>query len=441
LKLLNLLPSYLKKQVEHRPGLVNIIDNIGWLFFDKILRMGVGLLVGVWLARYLGPDQFGQLNYAIAFVGILSAVAGLGLNGIVVRDIVRKPEEARITLGTAFVLQVSGGILSVAITIGLINWLRSDDALTRTLVFVLSLSLLFRPTEVVKYWFEAQVQSRYTVWVENGAFAIASVVRIAMIIHQAPLLAFVWISLVEAVLVAIGLIAVYSMKNDLHGTLTPSLSRAKQLLNDCWPLIFSSLAVSIYLRIDQIMLAEMVGDREVGVYAAAVRLSEIWYFVPMIIVASVLPSIVSARTNNPQLYEERLQRLYDILVILAFSIAIPVTIFADVIIVGLFGREYLEAGSVLSINVWAGIFVFLGTACGAYTTSENLSRFSLVQNSFGMLTNISLNLILIPQLGSKGAAIATLISYAAATFSALAFSRTRRNGQSMLRALNIFRRI
>ncbi len=408
---------------------------------DKIVRLGLGLLVGVWLARYLGPDQFGQFSYAVAFVGLFGALASLGLNGIVVRDIVRSPETADTTLGTAFVLQGFGALISVTLIIGAINLLRPDDTLTKTMVAVLGLSLIFKLTEVVKYWFESQVQSRYPILVENGTFAIFATVKIVMILQQAPLLAFVWMVLAESVVVAIALLALYSHRRGSLTALTPSLSRAKSLLIDCWPLAFSSLAVSIYLRVDQIMLAEMVGVHEVGIYSAAVRLSELWYFVPMIIVASVFPSIVSTRNDNPLLYEDRLQQLYDFLVILSLAIAIPVTIFADTIVAVLFGVAYVDAGSILSINIWAGVFVFLGTACGAYTNSENLARYSLLQTTCGMLANIALNLALIPQWGAKGAAVATLVSYAAATFAVLAFSRTRRNGLSMLRALNIFRRI
>ena len=164
--LFRLLPAFIKRnRTTFRT--YKILDNIAWLFLDNILRMGVGLLIGVWVARYLGPEQFGQLNFAMAFVGIFGAVAGLGLNGIVVRDIVREPETANITLGTAFVLQASGGVFAVALIIGTMAWLRPDDTLTKTLVAIFGLGLIFKSTEVVKYWFESQVQSRYTVWIET----------------------------------------------------------------------------------------------------------------------------------------------------------------------------------------------------------------------------------------------------------------------------------
>lgn len=402
--------------------------------------MGVGLLVGVWLARYLGPEQFGQFNYALAFVLIFGAVAGLGLNGIVVRDIVREPATSSTTLGTAFLLQFIGGLIAVALVVGTIAWLRPDDSLTKTMVAILGMGLVFKSTDVVKYWFESQLQSRYTVWVENGVFIIMAIVKVVMILLQAPLLAFVWLTLAEAVLVGGGLLLIYANRGGQLGTWRPDISRAKRLLADCWPLIFSSLAVTIYLRIDQIMLAEMVDDHAVGVYSAAVRISEIWYFIPMAIVGSILPSVINAKNTSQAIYEDRLQKLYDLLVLLALAIAIPMTVLSDNIVVALYGKAYIDAGTILSINIWAGVFVFLGTACGVYTNIENLPRYSLIQTFLGMLTNIILNILMIPIWGMEGAAIATVISYAVAAFSALLFLRTRRNGFLMLRSLNVFKR-
>lgn len=434
------LPAFARRRLEGRQNLQKVIGNTGWLFADKILRMGVGLLVGVWVARYLGTEQFGQLNYAIAFVGIFGAIAGMGLNGIVVRDIVRGHDDINTTLGTAFVLQVIGSMFSIALIIGAITFLHPDDTLTNSLVAILGISLVFKSTDVVKYWFESQVRSRYVVWIENGVFVIISGVKIYLILQQSSLIAFVWITLVEALLVAVGLLGIYSKKGGHLSAWKPSLVRAKSLLSDCWPLIFSSLAVMIYLRIDQIMLAEMVGDHAVGIYAAAVRISEVWYFIPMSIAASILPSIIKAKQTTEAFYEEQLQKLYDLMVALALAIAIPMTFLSNLVVAALYGRAYLGAGTVLSINIWAGVFVFLGTACGVYTNIENLPRYSFFQTLLGMLVNITLNLVMIPLWGVNGAALATVISYAIATFSVLIFTRTRHNGLSMLRALNILRR-
>jgi O-antigen/teichoic acid export membrane protein len=424
--LLWLLPRFIRRKVDHRPGLVKVLDNIGWLFIDKVLRMGVGLLVGVWVARYLGPEQFGQINFAMAFVGLFGAIAGLGLNGIVVRDIVREPESANTTLGTAFVLEVFGSLVAITLIVGSMAWLRPEDTLTKTMVAIFGLGLVFKSTEVVKYWFESQVHSRYTVWVENGVFVIMVGVKVTMILRHAPLLAFVWTSLAESALVAVGLLAMYAKRGGRLSAWHPRIARAKSLLKDSWPLILSGLAVMIYMRIDQIMLGEMLGAKDVGNYAAAVKISEVWYFIPTVIASSTFPSIIEVKKHSKKLYYKRLQKLFNLMVLSSVMIALPMTFFSDWVVRLLYGSNFTQAGGILSINIWAGVFVFLGVASSNWLLAENLQNISFYRTAIGALINIVLNYLLIPQYGGEGAAFATLVSYGfAALFFDLLNKRTR----------------
>lgn len=378
--------------------------------------MGVGLIVGVWIARYLGPEKFGQLSFAIAFVGVLGVIAVLGLNDIVVRDIVREPDCADITLGTAFILRIFGGLLSVGLIIGTVIWLRPHDEMTRLMVAVLSLSLVFNSTEVVRYWFESQVQSRYAVWAENASFLVVAIIKVVLILNRAPLIAFVWAILIEAILVAIGLLTIYVQRGTRLRDWRPRIARAKTLLQDSWPLLLSGVAVMVYMRIDQIMLGEMIGHEAVGIYTAAVRISELWYFIPMIIVSSVFPSIIEAKKLSETVYMQRLQGLYDLMVLVALVVVIPMTFLSDWIIESLFGASYAEAGAVLAIHIWAGIFVGLGVASGKWYLIEEMSSYLFCRAIIGALINVGLNLLLIHEYGVKGAAMATLLSYFVAGF-------------------------
>ncbi|MDO8303202.1 MAG: flippase, partial [Sedimentisphaerales bacterium] len=360
--LVRLLPAPIRRRIEYRPGLVKIIDNIGWLFFDKILRMGVGLLVGVWIARYLGPEQFGQLNYAIAFVGLFGAIAGLGLNGIVVRDILRAPQSASITLSTAFILQAVAGLLAVSLVILTIAILKPDDEFTRNMVIILSVSLIFKATDAIKYWYEARVQSRHVVWIENGVFVLMAMFRVAMILTESSLMAFVWLTLVESILISIGLVSIYTSSSGFSELFQASISRAKTLMQDSWPLLLSAIAVTLYMRIDMIMLEEMSTSREVGIYAAATRISEIWYFLPAIIISSVSPSIISYHATDNNMYLYQLKRLYFMMTWLALGVSIPVSLLSEPIVGILFGKEFSDAAPVLAIHLWASVAVFLGMA-------------------------------------------------------------------------------
>lgn len=429
------LPAFIRRRIEHRPNLQKALANTGWLFADRILRMGMGLLVGVWVARYLGPEQFGLFNYASAFVALFGAIATLGLNGIVVRELVKQPEDTNTILGTAFTLQLIGGLLAFGVAVLTIGFVRPDDALAKLMVAVLGFVMVFKATEVVKYWFESQVHSKYTVWVENAMFLVFAGIKVVLILSHASLMCFVWAVLAEAVLVAAALLGVYVWRVSSLRKWQVQIERAKALLKDSWPLILSGLAVMVYMRIDQIMLGKMIGDEAVGIYSAAVRISEVWYFIPMAIVASVFPSIIEAKKQSEVLYYQRLQQLYNLMALLAFSVAVPMTFLSDWVIYVLFGSAYQQAGAVLAIHIWAGIFVFLGVASGNWLLLEGYQRDIFYRTLLGMVANIFLNILLIPIWGVQGAAIATVISYFIAVFSVLIKKETRIVAIMMIRAI------
>ena len=413
---MNLIPPYILSRIAHRPNLVKIVENIGWLFIDKILRMGVGLLVGVWVARYLGPEQFGLLNFATAFTGLFGAIAALGLQGIVVRDIVRDPESAHLTLGTAAVMQLVGGLVAYLLILGAIAYLRPDDALARGIIAILGAMMLLKASDIAVFWFESQVQSKYTVWVQNAAFLVFAAIKVVLILQQAPLVAFVWAMLAEAAVVALVSLVVMSQRGPAFTRLRVSAKRGKTLLKDSWPLILSAIAVTVYMKIDQIMLGQMIGDEAVGIFSAATRISEVWYFIPMAIVASVFPALLEAKKRSEAQYYARLQRLYDLMVVLSVAVALPMTFLATPIIVLLFGDAYLGAGTVLSIHIWASAFVFLGVASSNWFLAENRQVLSLQRTVMGAIANVALNLWLIPLYGAVGAAIATVLSQAVAAW-------------------------
>lgn len=407
MQLLSFIPAFVYRRIAHRPNLVKIVDNIGWLFIDKILRMGVGLFVGVWIARYLGPEQFGLLSFATAFVGLFGAIAGMGLQGIVVRDIVHDPTSKEETLGSAAIMQLIGGVFAYGLILATIFWLRPEDMLAKALVAILGSMMLFKASEVAVFWFESQVQSKYTVWVQNIAFLLFSAIKVALILNQAPLIAFAWATMVEALLVALLMFVILGMRGPRLRQLRVTIGRTRTLFKDSWPLLLSGIAIVIYMKIDQIMLGEMVGDEAVGIYSAAVRISEVWYFIPMMIVASVFPAILEAKKRSEALYYQRLQHLYDLMVWLSVGVALPMTFLSTPAVTLLYGEAYAESGLVLAIHIWAAVFVFLGVASGKWFLAENRQILCFQRAAIGAVVNVVLNLILIPGFGVIGAALAT----------------------------------
>jgi len=409
-RLLKFLPVKLRRNLEQRSGLINILNNITWLFFDKFIRLGVGLLVGVWIARYLGPEQFGLLSYALAFVALFSAVANLGLNAIVVRDLVQDSASTDTTMGTSFLLSVFGGLFAFCLSLLAISYARPDDELAKFIVVLLSLLMVFKATDVVRYWFESQVQSKYVVWMENGLFLVFAAIKIVLIVAEAPLLAFIWALFAEGLLVSTGLMIVYALQGGEIRAWRAQISRVKNLIKDSWPLILSGLAIMVYMRIDQIMLGQMLDDESVGIYSAAVKISEVWYFIPMTIVASVFPSIIEAKKQGEARYYQRLQKLSGLMLLLALAGAIPMTFLSAWITDLLFGNAYQLAGSVLAIHIWSGLFVFLGLASGEWFIIEGLQKYYFYRTILGAFVNIGLNFIMIPKFGIIGAAWATVVA-------------------------------
>ena len=393
-----------------------IVVNTGWLFVDRILRMGVGLFVGVWVARYLGVQQFGVFNYATAFVALFSTLSTLGLDAIVVRSIVREPEKRAEILGTAFWLKLFGGVVALVLAVSSIILLRRDEQLTISLVAILSSVGIFQAFDTIDLWFQSQVQSKYTVIAKNTAFVITALVKVALISFHAPLIAFAWAGLGEVSLGAIGLIISYRVRGYSPWLWSWNLRLAKTLLKESWPLILSGLTIMIYMRIDQIMLGQMIGDKAVGLYSAATRISEVWYFIPMAIASSVSPAIYAAKEVSEALYYQRIEKFLRLLSWLAIVVAVPMSFLSGTIITLLFGKSYEASAAILAIHIWASIFVFMGVGTSCWFIAEGLTQFALRRTIIGAVTNVFLNMFLIPAYGGVGAAIATVISQAFATF-------------------------
>jgi PST family polysaccharide transporter len=387
-----------------------IIQNIAWLFFDRTVRMGVGLFVGVWVARYLGVQQFGIFNYATAFVSLFNPLTTLGLDALVIRSIVREPELKDEILGTTFWLKLCGAIVCLLLTVGSIFVLRQDDQLTVGLVAILATAGILNAFDTIDFWFQSQVQSKYTVVARNTAFVIIALIKVVLIKIHAPLVAFAWATLGEVALGATGLIIAYRFKG--YSILWRwSLSLAKTLLTESWPLILSGLTIMIYVRIDQIMLGQMVGDEAVGLYSAATRISEVWYFIPTAISSSVAPSIYAAKQVSEELYYQRIKKLIRLLVMISLVVAVPMSFLSTTIITLLFGNGYAAAGSILGIHIWAAVFVFMGVASGSWFIAEGLTQLAFRRTLMGAVVNVILNWLLIPAYAGVGAAVATVISY------------------------------
>jgi len=390
-------------------------ENTSWLFAEKILRMIVGLFVSVWVARYLGPEQFGLFSYAQSFVGLFVAIAGLGLDGIIVRELVKDESKRDALLGTAFKLKLIGALLALIALAIAVN-LSQQDSLTTLLIFIIASATVFQSFNVIDSHFQAKVLSKYIVYANIISLLISSIVKIWLILNDAPLLYFAYSILFDSFILMCGFLYFYRYKRYFISQWFFDKKLARSLLKDSWPLILSGLVIAVYMKIDQIMIKEMLSVEALGQYAAAVRISEAWYFIPTVIASSLFPAIINAKKHSEALYYARLQKLYDLMVWMAIAVALPMTFLSDWVVNLFYGEQYNQAGSVLIIHIWAGVFVFLGVASGKWFTSENLQILAFWRTFYGMVANVLLNFWLIPKYGVQGAAIATLVANLIAAF-------------------------
>jgi PST family polysaccharide transporter len=434
--------SLWREWLQARPNFRKALNNASYLFADRVARIVVGVFVGVWMARYLGPEGFGLYSFALAFVYLLNPLTTLGLDSIVVRELVREPASGPETLGTAWLLRLLGSTAALILCNVAIGLLRPEDALLRSLVAVVSVGPLFQTVDTIDLWFQSRLQAGRSVAAKGTAFAIAAASKIVLILAEAPVIAFAVIGVVELGLSAAAVGVAYAASGHEITTWRVNWARGRNLLRLSWPLAVSSMAIVTYMKIDQVMLGEMLGARAVGIYAAATRVSELWYFIPMGIASSAFPLLVEVRARDVALYDRRMQELFDGMAALAYAIAIPLALLAPWVIDVLYGPQFGDAGAVLAIHTWASVFVFLGVGQMPWDAAEGLTRLAMVRTLMGAVTKIGLNLVLIERFGLRGAAVATLLSYAcSAWLGNLSHRKTRGIFLQQSRALFVVRRL
>lgn len=384
--------------------------NMSWMFGGQMFSLLISFFISAWIARYLGPENYGILNYSIAFVGLFGFIASLGVDGILNRELIQTPEKRDELLGTSFYLKLIGGVIAFSLAVlGVIFFQTSP--LIKLLVILFSFSFILQSINVISTYFNAEVKSKNNVKILIYTTIISSILKIIVILSGKGVIWLIFIYLLDSLLQGIGFIFSYKnfglkIKNWYFSKIL-----AKSLLRNSWLLMLSSAATLIYLKIDQVMIGSMLGNYEVGIYAAAVRLVEVWYFVPGIIAITLFPAIINAKNTDIKIYRSRLKNFYIFMTIIPILMAIPITLLAKPIILVLFGSEYLESVIILQIYIWSSVGIFLNHATGQYLISENLLKIIFLVSLLGMVINIILNLIFIPMFGIIGSAWATFISY------------------------------
>jgi len=428
------------KSLKNHQNFMKYFKNTSWLFAEKILRMLVGLFVGIWIARYLGPEQFGLLSYALSFVGLFSIFATLGLDSIVVRELIKDHTTHNKILGTALILKLFGSFIVLSF-LAIAIFFTNNDTYTNILIFIIASATIFQSFNVIDFFFQSQVLSKYVVYTNIISLLLSSTLKIILIILNAPLITFAFVLVFDSFVIASGLIYFYiKHSNRRLKNINFSKDTAIVLLQNSWPLILSGLVISIYMKIDQVMIKDILGNEAVGQYAAAIRIIEPLYIIPNIIAQSLFPMFLQNKDNIS--LNNKLIIFYSFLIFLGLAIGLILSINAQTIILLLYGDSFFKSIEVFSIYSLSLFLIYLSIGNGRWFIIKNLQRKVFYRTTIAMFINIYLNYILIPIYGLVGAAYATFISYLFGVFfSMLFFQDTRENFFLSLQAFNLFRLI
>lgn len=392
------------------------INNFNWLFVEKIIRVLGGVFVGIWVARYLGPVDYGVISYGLAFIAFFSWVSHLGLIQIVVRELTKYPDKSNQILGSAFLLKIIGAVISICLIAISVVAIKPDDDLMILVIVLLSITYFFQAFEVIDYYYQAKVLSKYSAFSRSVAFISSSAVKIYLIYAGYSVAYFVMASVLEALLVAALLVYLFLENGHAIRAWRFNLSLAKNLLKDSWPLMVSVFLISIHLKIDQVMIDSMISIKAVGIYSVAVTLSQAWVFVPAIAVSTLLPYFISLKERDEIAFRRRLMQLLSCMFWIGVLVGVGALCIGKEAIIFLFGNEYSGAHDALTYNIWGGIFVAQGMASSIWMIAENQQVFRLYVQIMAVCVNIVLNIVLIPILGIQGAAISTFLTHFLATW-------------------------
>ena len=402
-----------------------VARNSAWIFFEKGSRMAMSLVFGVWTARYLGPSQYGELAYVVAFIAIFNAWVTLGADNYLVKMLVMERSNAATLIGTVMGIRFSLGIFSYFLALG--YWyFQVDEAKDFTVLFYIALAggvLIIQAVDTIELWFQSQNQNKLISISRITAFFIANLIRILLIVNAAPLWAFMLFTTIDSLFAAACLYLF--LRNDLKGVkLKFSRVIAKGLFGKIWTFTISSAALGLLANIDKVILGNIAGSLDVGIYAAAIPLSVAWLILPHSISISIIPLLTKLKNSDQNQYYLTLHKYMRYFSIIGYGFILFILIFSSDIVGIIYGGKYSQASSVLKIYAFSTIFTALGLIQGIYISISDKKILNIFRTFLSIGTCILLNFILIPLYSEKGAAIAAIFSQAAfSLFSNLFFDR------------------
>lgn len=384
------------------------LANTGWMIGERVFQMAISLVIGMITARYLGPSNYGIINYSASFVSLFTVICTLGLEGVIIKQFVDYPEQEGTVLWSGIAMRCLSSILSIfAITI-IVCLLNPGDSLMLTVAILQSISLFFRSFELIDFWYQSKLKSKYVTIIKSTAYILISIYKIVLLVLKKDIRWFAFSNTLDMIIIALLLVLSYYRYGGKGFRI--SISICKSLIKQSYHFILSGLMVTLYGHVDKIIIGQMMNEKSVGLYSVAISICAQWNFVPMAIINSARPVIMKEKTLDEDKYIKRLKQLYSSIIWLNILFCSAVTVLSRYIIQFLYGDEYLGSTTSLMIVVWSTLFSLLGSARGIWIISEKKNQYVKKYIFWGAMFNIVLNMILIPLIGIEGAAIATLIT-------------------------------
>jgi len=412
----------------------NYINNSIWILAEKASRIISGILVGVLVARFLGKEQFGIISYALSVLSIFTVFSTLGLDGIVVRELITEKKKKYDIIGTTFWLRFIGSFL-VVIASTYYSFMR--DPSDRTwIVFLVSIAVVFQSFSVIDFYFQSEVKGKFNAITQIVTLIISAIVKLVLIYLEAPLSWFASMVMLEAILTAINQLVFYKQNQQEVSQWKFSLSEAKRLLSHSWPIIISAFMQMIYQQADKILIARYLQDMGmVGQYSAATRISEASFFIPVALSAALFPGIINNRENKP-LQLKRLTQIYSLMIWSALFISIGGYLLGDWVIGFLYKDGFPLAPEIFKIHIWITIPVFFGTAWGSWLLALNKQKLITIYQVLVLIFILALEMYMIPKYGIKGAAYSVVFSYLLSLLAIIFVYKPKESAMLFISALN-----
>ena len=403
-----------------------VLGNSGWMISQQVYFMILSLVIGSLSARYLGPSNYGLINYGASLISFFTIISKLGLDGVIINEMIKSPEKQGDYLGVALVMRLVTSIISLFAIVIVVRTIEPNNDMLCVITLLQSFAIILQSYEVFTYWFQLNLKMKYVSIAIMIAQTVAGIWRIGLLVIGASVYWFALSASIQYFFSAVVVILFFRREKEKKLKLHCSIRDGKALLCKSYHFIISGLAITLYMQIDKIMIGKIISNEAVGIYTAATTIAALWEFVPTALVNSARPVIIKKYETNHDEYLKRFQQLLLIVSLMSIFVSVGMMLLGKIAIRILYGIQYIEATAPLYILIWSTGFAMIGTVRSIWIVAEGYNKYSKYYILIGAAVNMILNIVLISVWGITGAAIATLISqFVVALIAPLFFSKTR----------------